>query len=147
MRTSQKSPSLHLSPDSLIGCIASLSSPCNFQQGPLTHLMCKICSCLICRSRAMFVFALSCRKVDCEGGTAFLQRIHRSLNYSNYCRFHLVGVLLHALLDKVNKQKRTEHHKISVSSSGDLLTILFFMVTIVRLLHSPVCCKRMPESA
>lgn len=78
----------------LMGFTASLSSPCNFQQGPLTNLMCNICSCLICLSQAMFVFSLSCRKVDCEGGSACLQWIYFFPNYTNYCRFHLVGALL-----------------------------------------------------
>ena len=42
---------------SLMGSIAFLSSPCNFQQGPLTHLMGNICACLICLSPTMGLMA------------------------------------------------------------------------------------------
>lgn len=101
---------------SIMGFVAFLSSPCNFQQGPLTHLMWNICSCLICLRPAMFVFSLSCTRL-----TAGVEQPASSDCISRWitvitggCIWLLLSAV--ALHDKVNKQKVTEHQKISASS-------------------------------
>lgn len=78
---------------SIMGLIAFLSSPCNFQQGPLTQLMWNICSCLICRSPAIFVFSLSCRRLIVGVKRSASSDYISPLNYSNYCGLHLVGAV------------------------------------------------------
>lgn len=104
---------------SIMGFIAFLSSPCNFQQGPLTRLMWNICSCLICLSPAMFMFSLSCTRlmVGVEPPASSDYVSHWIIVITEGCIWSLLSAV--ALHDKVNKQKVTEHQKISASSHMD----------------------------
>lgn len=66
---------------------------------------------------------LELQNVDCGVKTACLERLHFSLDCSNYCGFPLVGGLGSALHDKVSQQKAAEHGKISASSHKAILTV------------------------
>lgn len=89
---------------SIMGFIAFLSSPCNFQQGPSPQLMWNICSRLIYWSLAMFVFSLSCRSLIL--GVELLPPVTTFLSYSDYCGLHWLVLSAEALHRKVSSSRR-----------------------------------------
>lgn len=78
---------------SIMEFITFLSSPCNFQQGPLTHLTVKHLFMPNLPEPSCVCDFLELQKVDGGGRTAHLEWLHFSLNPSNYRGLHLVGPL------------------------------------------------------